>query len=303
MDRQLEMEVFVAVNDAGSFVQAAAKLRMSPPAVTRAVSSLEQRLGAQLLVRTTRQLSLTDAGTRYLQSSRRLLAEIDLAEREAVGETGVAQGHLAISTSVTFGRMVVAPIVRAFLSAHPRITASVIGLDRVVNLVEEGFDVAVRIGALPDSNLMAKRVGEVRRVFVASPEYLRRRGMPSDPSELKIHSIIGFTGIMPSHEWHYKSRTSKGHVSLRPRFEVNDAAAAIQAAMAGEGITMALSYMVADHLKSGALIPLLTTYLPNFDPVHLIYPQSTVFAPKLRAFLDFATEHLRDELEKLAFRG
>lgn len=292
MDRVLQMEVFAAINDSGSFVQAANRLRMSPPAITRAMNALEDRLGVQLLTRSTRQLSLTDAGARFLDASRRLLSEIEAAEKQAVGQMGVAQGHLTVSASMTFSRMIAAPVVRAFLESHPRISVSLIAVDRVTNLVEEGIDIAVRIGSLPDSNLMAKRLGMVRRLFVASPEYLDRRGLPTEPSDLKLHSIIGFTGIMSSHDWHYKSGTTRGHVHLHPRFEVNDATTAITAAAAGEGITMALSYMVANQVRLGELVPVLAKYLPPAEPIQLVYPQSKLVAPKVRAFLDYSADQL-----------
>lgn len=299
MDRVLQMEVFAAINDSGSFVQAAQRLRMSPPAVTRTMTALEDRLGVQLLTRSTRQLTLTDAGARFLMSTRQLLQEIETAEKAAVGEAGVAQGHLVISASMTFARMIAAPVVRKFLAAHPRISVSLIAVDRVTNLVEEGIDIAIRIGDLPDSSLRAKRLGVVRRMFVASPDYLARRGVPVDPSDLKLHSIIGFTGIMPSHDWHYKFGKTQGHVQLHPRLEVNDAATALSAAVAGEGITMALSYMVADQVRAGQLVPLLLDYFPPAAPVHLVYPNSKLIAPKVRVFLDFTADQLGAGIEQL----
>ena len=303
MDRLLQMEVFAAINEAGSFAQAAQRLRMSPPAVTRAMNALEDRLGVQLMTRSTRQLSLTDAGASYLEATRRLLAEIESAEKQAVGEMGVAQGHLTLSASMTFGRMIAAPVVRAFLEAHPRMSVSLVTVDRVINLVEEGIDVAIRIGNLPDSNLMAKRLGNVRRVLVASPNYLARRGRPETPQDLKLHSFIGFTGIMSSHDWHFKHGNTRGHVHLRPRLEVNDAATSIAAALAGEGVTMALSYMVADHVRTGELVTILDTYLPPSEPIQLVYPQSKLVAPKIRAFLDFASDRLQAAIKEIEIGG
>jgi DNA-binding transcriptional LysR family regulator len=297
MDRILQMEVFAAINDSGSFVQAANRLRMSPPAVTRAMNALEDRLGVQLLTRSTRQLSLTDAGTRFLDSSRRLLSEIEAAEKQAVGEIGVAQGHLTVSASMTFSQMIAAPVVREFLAAHPRISVSLVALDRVANLVEEGIDVAVRIGGLPDSNLMAKRLGNVRRLFAASPAYLERCSVPTEPSDLKTHSIIGFTGTMSSHDWHYKTGSQRGHVQLHPRLEVNDASTALTAASDGEGITLALSYMVAEQVRNGELVPVLSEFLPPAEPIHLVYPQSKLVAPKVRAFLEFSADRLGEAIE------
>ncbi len=300
MDRLLEMEVFAAVNEMGSFSKAAERMRMSPPAVTRAVASLEERLGATLLTRTTRRLHLTDAGARFLESAQRLLSEIESAEKNASGETGVPQGHLTISASVTFGRFVIAPMVRRFLQTQPKITATVLSLDRVVNLVDEGIDVAVRIGELAPSSLIGRRVGAVRRIFVASPDYLTRRGCPEHPQELKLHAMIGFTNIQASQEWHYKTKAGKGHVTLTPRLMVNDAMAAVEAAVAGEGITMMMSYVVVDLIKSNKLVPILMDFVPQEIPVHLVFPQSQLVAPKLRAFLDFSAARLKVELARLA---
>jgi len=300
MDRLLEMEVFVAVNEMGSFSKAAERMRMSPPAITRAVSSLEQRLGTTLLTRTTRRLHLTDAGVRFLESAQRLLGEIDIAEKNASGEMGVPQGHLTISASVTFARYVITPMVRGFLQAHPKITATVLGLDRVVNMVDEGVDVAVRIGELPGSSLIARRVGQVRRVFVASPDYLARRGSPLLPQDIKLHSVIGFANILTNQDWYYKTPTAKGHVTLTPRLEVNDASAAIEAVLAGEGITMAMSYLVGDLIRQKRLVPVLMDYVQQEVPVHLVFPQSRLIAPKLRAFLDYSADRLKRELALLA---
>jgi DNA-binding transcriptional LysR family regulator len=169
--------------------------------------------------------------------------------------------------------------------------------ESVANLVEEGIDVAVRIGGLPDSNLMAKRLGNVRRLFVASPAYLERCGVPTKPSDLKTHSIIGFTGTMSSHDWHYKTGSQRGHVQLHPRLEVNDASTALTAASDGEGITLALSYMVAEQVRNGELVPVLSEFLPPAEPIHLVYPQSKLVAPKVRAFLEFSADRLREAIE------
>jgi DNA-binding transcriptional LysR family regulator len=300
VDRLHEMEVFVAVADARSFAKAGTRLRISPPAVTRAVSALEQRLGARLFNRTTRSLSLTEAGHRYLESTRRLLAEIDAAEREAVGESAMAAGHLTVTASVTFGRSALAPVMSAFLRHHPKVTASLMLIDRVVNLVEEGIDVAVRIGQLPDSNLVARRVGEVQRVLVASPDYVQKYGDPASPADLKLHSIIAFSGLMPNREWRYVDGRTSAHVALQPRFEINDAPTALSAAEAGDGITIALSYMVAEKIADGRLMPVLGRYTPPAVPVQLVYPQSRFIAPKVRAFVDFAAPRLRDVLRRLS---
>ncbi len=300
MDRVHQLEVFVAVADAGGFAKAGARLRISPPSVTRAVLALEDRLGARLFNRTTRSLSLTEVGTRFLETSRRLLSEIDAAEKDAVGETSVPHGHLTVTASVTFGRSTLAPVVGAFQKAYPRVTVSVLLLDRIANLVEEGIDVAVRIGDLPDSSLAARRIGAVRRVLVASPDYLARRGRPDAPADLKLHSIIAFTGLMANREWRFLRDGIPGSVSFMPRLEINDALAAIAAAEAGDGITVALSYMVADRIEQGRLQLVLEEFAAPAVPVHLVYPSSRVVAPKVRAFVDFAAPRLRSALDGLA---
>jgi DNA-binding transcriptional LysR family regulator len=268
--------------------------------VTRAISALEDRLGARVFNRTTRSLTITDVGQRFLENARRILTDLDTAEKDAVGETAMPQGHLTITASVTFGRSALASVVCGFLSQHPRVTASVLLLDRVVNLVEEGIDVAVRIGSLPDSNLIAKRIGTVRRILIASPEYLARRGTPAMPADLKLHSVIAFTGLMPNREWRFNNEQSPNSIALNPTFEVNDALAAINAAEMGHGITIALSYMVYDKIREGKLVPILDNLTPPPWPVHLVYPQARLVAPKIRAFIDFAAPRLKHALDQPA---
>lgn len=297
MDRLRLMEVFVAVSEAGSLAAAAARLRMSPPAVTRAVAALEDRLGTRLLHRTTRRLALTEAGARYLDGARRLLAEFEAAERAAVGEAATPTGHLTVAASVTFGRMHVAPVLADFLQAEPRVTAALLMADRMVNLVEEGIDVAVRIGALPDSSLVARRVGETRRILVASPGYLARRGAPARPEDLRRHEVIAFTGLMPGREWRHIGEDGRAAtIALAPRLEVNDAAAALAAAERGDGITLALCYMAAAMVAEGRLAVVLDRFTPPAVPIQLVYPQARLLAPKIRAFIDFAAPRVRQRL-------
>ncbi|MDA0704637.1 MAG: LysR family transcriptional regulator, partial [Proteobacteria bacterium] len=300
MDRLHEMEVFIAVADAGSFVKAGTRLRLSPPAVTRAISALEDRLGARVFNRTTRSLSITDVGQRFLESARHVLSDLDTAEKEAVGEAAMTQGHLTITASVTFGRSALPPVVCDFLGEQPRVSVSVLLLDRVVNLVEEGVDVAVRIGRLPDSNLIAKRIGAVHRILVASPDYLAKRGALASPADLRLHSVIAFTGLMPNREWRFLNGQKQGSVSLHPAFEINDAVAAIQAAEMGHGVTIALSYMVIDKIREGKLVSVLDAFALPPQPVHLVYPHARLVAPKIRAFIDFAAPRLKTTLDQLA---
>ena len=238
-----------------------------------------------------------------MENARRVLGDLDAAERDAVGETSVAQGSLTVTASVTFGRSALAPVVCAFLSQYPLINISVLLLDRVTNLVEEGIDAAVRIGPLPDSSMVAKRLGSVHRVLVASPDYLARRGTPVLPADLRLHSMIAFTGLMPNREWRFLDGRSGKAVSFVPRFEINDAVAAIAAAEAGDGITITLSYMVAEQIRLGKLVTVLDAWTPPAVPVHLVFPQNRLMAPKLRAFVDFATPRLRQALEDAKLPG
>ncbi len=300
MDRLREMEVFVAIVEAGSFASAGRRLNMSPPAVTRTVSALEGRLGARLLSRTTRSLSLTEPGQRFLETARRLLAELDHAEREITGAAATPSGHLTITASVTFGRMALTSILGDFLAAHPRITASLVLLDRVVNLVEEGIDVGIRIGELPDSTIIARRVGEVRRVVVASPSYLDKRSEPQSPADLKTHSIVGFTGLMPSREMTLAVGGKPLSIPVRPVFEVNDAAAALLAAEAGHGIASLYCYMAGESIRAGRLKPVLAAHWPAGVPVHIVYPDGRLLASKVRAFVDWAAPRLTSELRRLS---
>ncbi|MCK6371856.1 MAG: LysR family transcriptional regulator [Gammaproteobacteria bacterium] len=301
MDRLHEIEVFVAVAEAGSFARAAARLRLSPPAVTRAVSALEERLGARVFQRTTRSLAITEVGQRFLDSSRRLVAELDAAVEGAVGESAEPRGHLSLTASVTFGRMALAPVVTSFLAGYPRVTASVLLVDRVVNLIEEGIDVAVRIGNLPDSSLVARRVGAVRRILVASPSYLAAHGTPASPKDLRQHSVIAFTGLMPNREWRFRSATKQASIALAPRLEVNDATTAIEAAEAGHGITLALSYMVGERIRAKKLTPVLEAFRLPLQPVNLVYPSARLLAPKTQAFIAHATPRLKSAVDRLAW--
>ena len=300
MDRFHELKVMVAVAEAGGFAKAAVRLNSSPPAVTRAIAGLEARLGVEIFRRTTRSVHLTEAGRVLAERARLVLGELEAAENEASGEAVVPTGSLTITASVTMGRSILTPIISAFLDAHPRVTARAVLLDRVVNLVEEGIDAGLRVGQLPDSSMMSRTVGEVRRLLVASPAYIERRGTPRAPSDLKHHYLIAFTGLMPNREWTYRGERSQSRLVLHPRFEINDAAAAIGCAEAGEGITIALSYMVAKQVREGHLIPVLEKYTLPAVPVQIVYPESRLVAAKVRAFVDFATPRLHSALAGLS---
>jgi DNA-binding transcriptional LysR family regulator len=304
MDRLQTLEVFVTVAEQGGFARAAAKLHLSAPVVTRAVAALEDRLGVRLLNRTTRSVALTDAGQRLLESARALLQQVEAVEQEATGEAGIPTGNLTVGASLTFGRHAVAPVVVEFLRAQSRVAVSLRLADRVVNLVKEGIDVAVRIGELPDSSLMARQVGQVQRVLVASPDYLAARGAPREAAELRQHDVIAFTGLVPNRELRFQREGRGAALRLAPRFELNDAAAAIAAAEAGGGITIAFCYMVAGALNAGRLVPVLPEAMLPPVPVQIVYPQARLMAPRLRAFVDFSARRLRERLAgDLAIRG
>lgn len=300
MDRFQELRVFTAVSEAGSLTRAAKALHSSPPAVTRAVASLEERLGVRLFERTTRSLHLTEPGARFLEDARRVLADLENAEQEIAGQSKIASGNLSITTSLTFGRAVLQPIVLDFLDANPRINVSLLLFDRVVDLVEEGFDLAVRIADLADSALMSRHVGEVRRLLVASPAYLAKHSTPQTPDDLKLHSIIAQSALMPGREWKFLRSGKPARINLPVRLEVNDAHACLDAASRGKGITIALSYMVKEAIRAGQLVPVLEAFAPPPVPVNLIYAQRRIVAPKLRAFIDFAAPRLQAELQHIA---
>jgi DNA-binding transcriptional LysR family regulator len=289
MDRLDELAVLVAVVDDGSLVAAARRLRRSPPAVTRALSSLEDRVGARLVVRTTRKLSPTEAGRKLADESRALLSAYD----QAVAEISPApvRGLIRITAPVQFGRRHVAPLVTAFLKRFTDTQVELVLNDRRLDLIEEALDVAVRIGALSDSSLLVRRVGEVRQVLVASPGYLTRRGTPAKPSELAAHDTIFGAGSSDSLEWRFGER-GRTVVRLSPRLLVNDVEARLVAARSGQGIVRVLSYQVFEDLEAGRLVRLLRPFEPPPLPVQLVHISRAYVQPKVRAFLDLAAEQL-----------
>jgi len=296
MDRLEHLRVLVAVADSGGLAAAARRLGHSPPAVTRAVAQLEQRIGAQLLVRTTRHVRLTDAGERFVADARRILAELDEAEALAGGAFREPQGLLSITASSMFGRLHVAPLVLDYLDQHPRVQVRTLFVDRIVHLVDEGYDVAVRIAHLPDSGLTAVRVGAVRRVIVASPAYLAARGEPRSAQDLATHVGIGFTQSGgPAAPWALYPGGRREPVELVTPLVANTGEMAIAAAVAGRGLTQALSYQVADEVAAGRLRIVLADQEPPPIPVHVVYPAGRKAAAKVRAFINLAVGHLRGQ--------
>jgi DNA-binding transcriptional LysR family regulator len=299
MDRFHELRAFIAVAEAGGFAKAAKILNSSPPAITRAVAGLEDRIGVRLFNRTTRTVQLTEPGLRFLEDARRVLSDLDTAEQDVKGEARLAAGLLSITASRAFGRSVLQPIIADFTDAHPLVSVSMLLLDRVADLVDEGFDLAVRIAHQPDSSLVSSHVGDVRRILVASPDYLAKGGTPKQPADLQQHAVVAHTALMPNREWKFIDAGKPARLKLLPRIETNDAHAGIQLAEQGKGITIALSYMVAEALRTGRLVPVLNHYAPPPVPVHLVYAQRRIVAPKVRAFIDFATPQLRTALAGL----
>jgi DNA-binding transcriptional LysR family regulator len=294
MDHLHALKVFVAIAEVASFAGAARKLGLSPPAVTRAVNDLESHLGLRLLTRTTRVVRLTEAGERYARDGRAILAAVDEAERSAAGLHGEPRGRVTLTAPVLFGTQVVMPVVTDYLARYPQTSMACLFMDRVVNLFEEGVDVAVRIGELPDSSLQAVQVGQLRRVVCAAPAYLAAHGTPQVPAELPDHAIVVSSAATAPLEWRFGIADGVQAVKLQPRLTVTANDAARAAALAGFGITRLLSYQVADALRAGALTALLADFEPEPLPVHVVHHEGRHASQRVRAFLDLAIAALRE---------
>jgi DNA-binding transcriptional LysR family regulator len=289
MDRLDELALFLTIVDAGSLAGAARRTGRSPPVVTRRLGKLEHRLGVRLLERNTRRLTLTDAGRRLAAHARTLIADFDNAMLDAAGEGVAPRGRLRLSAPLMFGRRHVAPLVMDYLSAYPDVSAELSLTDGTVDLIEEGIDAALRIAHLDDTSLVARRIGEVRRVFVASPRYLERRGAPQRPADLVGHDIVLFVNQANSADWRFSDGET---VHVTARFQVNRAEAAIAAALTGHGVLSVLSYQVAAELAEGSLVRLLRDFERPPIPVQFVMPTTRLMAPRVRAFLDFALPRL-----------
>lgn len=287
------MQVFVAVAEAESFAGGARRLGMSPPAVTRAVGGLEERLGVRLLTRTTRVVRLTEAGARYLEDARRILIEIEEADAAAAGVNAIPRGQLAITASVLFGKQYVIPIITEYLSTYGQTSVSALFVDRVVRFSDEGMDAGIRIGQLPDSSLRAIRVGQVRRVVVASPAYLEKHGIPQKPDELVKHCLVASSSLSPTNDWIFRTSENENTVRVHPRVTVNTNDSAMEAALKGYGLTRLLSYQVAPQLESGELKTVLSGYEGPALPVHVLHREGRYRNAKVRSFVDLAVDRLR----------
>lgn len=293
MDRLESMSVFIAVVAAGSFSAASRQLRMPLPTVSRKVAEIESHLKAKLLVRSTRKLVLTEAGQVYVEDCKRILDAVTEAERGASGQYNAPQGELTITAPIVFGRLHVTPVVTEFLRAYERVDVRLLLADRALNLVEDRVDLAVRIGTLPDSRLVASKVGQIRRVVCASPAYLKERGTPRAPQDLVKHDCVTFAGLTDAGSWGFRDQQT---ARVHSRLATSTAEAAIDATVAGLGLTCTFSYQIADAVRAGQLAVVLRKFEPPPLPVSLIYVRESRITAKLRAFIDYAAPRLRARL-------
>lgn len=300
MDRFQAMRTLTAAVDGGSLSAAARTLNLPLPTVSRRVSDLEAMLGSQLLVRTSRRLLLTEAGTAYVAAVRPLLDQLAEAERMAAGEYRTPRGELLVTAPIQLGGLHVAPLVHDFLAAYPEVAVRLALLDTTVDLVESHVDVAVRFGTLPDSQLIARRVGAIGFVVCASPDYLARRGLPAHPADLTDHDCIAFEGLQRYRDWHFAGADGPTTVTIRPRFSVNTADAVVAGGVAGLGLIRVMAYQAADAVAAGRLVPVLGDWAPPPVPLQLVHAPAPLLPLKLRAFLDFAAPRLAEVCRQVA---
>lgn len=293
MDRLYLMTVFVAVAEKESFAAAARQLGMSPPAVTRAIAALEARLAVKLLNRTTRYVRVTEVGQSYLQDARRIIIAADEADNAVVGVNAQPRGHLVVTAPVLFGRMYVMPGIIDYLRAHPETEVSALFLDRVVNMMEEGVDVGIRIGDLGDSSYRALRVGQVRRVVCASPCYLEQFGIPTEPEQLSDHTLVVASSVSSRADWRFQRQGAGLTLQVKPRLVVSSNDAAIDAAVRGIGLTRVMSYQIAPMLVSGELKIVLSEFETAPIPIHIVHREGRHASAKIRCFIDLMAARLR----------
>jgi DNA-binding transcriptional LysR family regulator len=294
MDRFQEMRVFTAVVDAGSFVAAADALEMSKAAVSRYVSELEQRLGVRLLHRTTRRLSLTEEGEVFLARCRELLAGLDEAEAEVNERGGSAVGLLKVSAPVSFGVLNLAPLWADFMAAHPQLTLDLTLTDRMIDLVDEGFDMAVRIARLPSSSLVSRRLASTRMVLCASPRYLRKHGTPKHPQELAAHTVLAYNLLSTRDTWEFEGPQGTATVKVRPRLHTNSGDTCRAVALGHGGIVLQPSFLVDRDLQGGDLVEVMPKYRSSELGIHAVYPTRKHVPPKVRLLIDFLAVRLRE---------
>jgi DNA-binding transcriptional LysR family regulator len=290
MDKFLEMQTFSAVVDAGSFVKAAEVLGLSKAAMSRYVGELETRLGVRLLQRTTRRLSLTEEGQVFYTRCKELLAGVDEAEAEITSRSGAASGLLRINAPVTFGILHLAPLWGQFRTQYPQVSLDVTLADRVVDLVDEGYDVAIRIATLPSSTLISKRLTSTRLILCASPKYLQKNGTPTQPNDLAKHAVISYSYLATRDEWHFEGPQGAVSVKTQPCIHTNSGDTCRAAALANQGIILQPSFLVGDDLKAGTLVEVMPEFHALELGIYAVYPTRKYVSPKVRALIDFLTE-------------
>jgi DNA-binding transcriptional LysR family regulator len=296
MDRFLEMQAFVAVVDAGSFVRGAEALQVSKSVVSRLVSEMEERLGVRLLQRTTRKLSLTWEGERFHERCKELLAGVGDAEGEITHRTGEVIGELRVSAPSTFGLTHLAPLWPVFLTRHPKLTLDVTLADRFVDLVDEGYDMAVRIAQLPDSSLVSRQLATTRLVLCATPDYLRAHGAPESPADLAAHTVFAYKLLSTGDQWQFEGPQGRTTVKVTPRMRSNSGDSCCEAALQHHGIVLQPSFLVGAHMESGALMEVMPNYRSIELGIYAVYPSRKQLAPKVRVLVDFLVESFRERL-------
>ena len=293
MDRFKEMQAFAAVADAGSFVRAAESLQVSKTAVSRLIGDLEARLGVRLLHRTTRRLSLTAEGELFHARCKALTADVEEAEAEVTARAGEAVGQLRLNVPVSFGLMHLAPLWPAFLQQHPKVTLDVTLADRIIDLVDEGYDLAVRIAQLPASSLVSRKIASTRLVLCASPDYLRRHGEPSHPADIARHAVFTYTLLATGDTWNFEGPDGPVEVRVTPRLRSNNGDTCCAAALQHQGIVLQPSFMVSHHLRAGALVEVLPQYRSLELGVYAVYASRRHVTPKVRVVIDFLVDAFR----------
>jgi len=301
MDRLEAMTILLRVVDRGSFSAASRELRVPLATVSRKVGELEAHLGTKLLTRTTRKITMTDAGANYVASARRILEELDETERVAAGEFHAPRGELVVTAPIFFGRLHILPVIGDFLAAYPEINVRLVLADRNLHLRDDHVDMAVRIGTLPDSSMVATRIGSMRTVVCASPKLLAAHGVPTAPEDLANLPSVNFDFLSPDSVWPFRQKDTKGNIDvlIRPRLSVSTAEAAVWAAVHGVGATRVLHYQCADALRDGSLRIILGHFEVEPLPVHLMHAGRGALPSKMRVFLDFAAGRLRERLTSL----
>ena len=294
MDRFQAMKIFVRVVEAQSFAAAARELGSSPPAVTRAVAFLEEITGARLLTRTTRSVTLTEPGANYYDDCKRLLADLEEAEAAAGGAYARPSGTLTITAPVLFGQMYIFPVMTEFLDLYPEVRGRVLLFDRIVNIVEEGIDLAIRIGHMADTSMSAIKVGTVRRIICGSPDYFARCGRPQGPADIGAHRVVASTGSSAPLDWQF-GRDQNIRLSVNARLQTNSIEAARKAAIDGWGLVRMLSYQAVPFIENGSLEVVLSDYEPEPLPIHIVHPEGRHAPAKVRAFIDLAVDRLRSD--------